>query len=117
MGRGLKWRDGVEQKWYAGKTITYQLYGMVYLHLENTTVAVPGEPRDIERVMRGTERGRGKSAQKGTALAASAPAHSVLRGGVIVSSPPDPTTAVTRSATARRAPAPCVIPDARVNNL
>jgi hypothetical protein len=90
---------------------------MVYLHLENTTVTVTGEPRDIERVTRGAERGRWKSAQKGTALAAYSTTHPVLRGGVIVVLPPDPTTSVTRSATARLAPAPCVIPDARVNNL
>jgi hypothetical protein len=97
--------------------IAYQLYGMVYLRLENTTVVVPGEPRDIERVMRSAERGRWKSAHKGTALAAYSPAHPVLRGGVIVLSPPAPTTSVNRSATALLAPAPCVIPDARVNNL
>ena len=41
----------------------------------------PGEPRDLERVMRGAERGRGTSAHKGASLAAYSPVYLVLRGG------------------------------------
>ena len=63
------------------------------------------------------ERGRETRAHKGPSLAADSPAHPVLRGGRIVRSPPYPTITVNRSATARLAPAPCVIPDARVNIL
>jgi hypothetical protein len=57
-------------------------------------VKVTGEPRDTETIMRGSERGRWKSARKGNSLAAYSTACSVLRGrgGGNVTLLPDPYT-------------------------